>query len=403
MMSPAKSELPTLDALFWVAIFVCALFVTGCTPIQPLENSRLQLKLPTAKMTADAVEMEIAVANISTNRLGDFEAVYNESDCMQCPLETRRRLDADGFRVSVISSGSPTALQELLKPTDIAPDRFDAFKQELASRGLLGKKSHLKLHRQIQKKDGEEYLIEISDLHPEATLPLASSAGTTDPVTVQNAQACFRMTTWPQSDGKVRLEFVPEIHHGASRSRFGIANRQFAFEDRRSIITIDALQFEITVASGETIMIAATQHSTGLADLFFTPPIVITESAELGADQLADVLGDTSSVTDDQLLKYFPALKEIAKQSTKLPDDDSTDAESAEDQIAAFDELSDAIAESQDDAPSLPATPIVADRPTSPAADPSQRFLLVRIRKTQMDDRFDTSLQLEKLSSTTLD
>ena len=402
-MPPAKLDLQALDALMLIAVFVGALVITGCTPIQPLENSRLQLKLPTAKMTADAVEMEVAVADISTNQLGDFETVYNESDCMQCPLDVRRRLDAEGFRVSVVSSASPTGLQELLKPTDVAPDRFDAFKQELASRGLLGKKSHLKLHRQIQKKDGEEYLIEISDIHAQATILLPSSPGTSEPVTVQNAQACFRMTTWPQSDGKVRLEFVPEIHHGASRSRFGIANRQFAFEDRRSIVRIDALQFEITVASGETVMIAATKRLTGLADLFFTPPVVISDAADLDADAMAKKLVDGSNVSDDQLLKYFPALKQVAARSAELPDDGAADPESESDRIAAFDELSDAIAKAQDVPPNVPATPVTATRPEPPAADPTQRFLLVRIRKTQMDDRFDTSLQLEKLSTTTLD
>lgn len=281
------------------AILLAASWLTiacGCHKYSVNEKRSPGIVLPKSQMESDSVAVRVAIAEFDDQQKEDFESFIDTTD-QKLPYETRRRLDENGLRVSVVSNINSSQLQRLLTPQIPKREWLTQQELELEQAGKLEPVYRLVSQRHVEKKRGESFNVEVSPTRAQSSWEVFDEENELSD-DAELAQCQMRITSWPQPDGSVKVHFLPEVHHGQKVSRIGSVGQNFAVQQSRDVKSLRSLEFELTVRPGEAIVVAPTGGLERIGSLFFNA----------GDDvKLDEAIEDSFEVESS---KFFPMLEQ---------------------------------------------------------------------------------------------
>ncbi len=234
------------------AVFVVSL---GCTPWQTasLENRLLQ----PPRMSPDTIVLEMAMLDVA-----DAQPLWKELDEQHLPIETRRKLAAEGLRAGLLGSHLPDWINQ-----ELAKQARSLEWDEGSGEAVMHNKSR---QSRLQCRSGESREIELGGVRKELSLQRGCPDSPTEEI-FESAQCKLSLIAEPQGDGRVRLTITPEIHHGPLRHRWIGDDGAFRIDLAQQRQTYPDLGFTAKLAPGQTLVITASQDAKGLGrSLFLT-------------------------------------------------------------------------------------------------------------------------------------
>ncbi|MBN2476666.1 MAG: hypothetical protein JXB62_18795 [Pirellulales bacterium] len=217
-------------------------------------------------MSADSVVLEIFFARFP---FGDPEingTLWQEVDEQHFPVDLRQRLWRNGFRIGLIDGHVPTLLSRLLELEGKPSPGAGAGQTDLTD--TEPQPRVLRRHLQIRKgRRGEIVASGIYDQLP----VLLKEPGELCGQTYCQAQAMLALKSFPQQDGRVRVELVPELHHDEVRQTFVARQGMWRLEPGKPRRVFDELGVSATLAPGNMLVICSLPDLPGsLGHHFFT-------------------------------------------------------------------------------------------------------------------------------------
>lgn len=245
-----------LGVVICVAIGLCA----GCGKWSTTGKQSWQL--PHAKMSPDSVVLEVAIVRLPVEQGEVSTAFWSNVDEQLIPTEVRQRLERNGLRCGVLTGQLPEELQRLTAGTDSVA-RLAENDSPQASGELFGQ-------QRLQNRTGSRSKIVTSEIRDQRIV-LTPEQGRLTGQTFFHAQCLFSVKTFPQGDGQVRLELVPEIEHGQPKQRWVGQTHEgtFRLDTSAERAIFDHLRFEPKLAPGQSLIVSCTPHVKGLGRQFF--------------------------------------------------------------------------------------------------------------------------------------
>ena len=234
------------------------LAVSGCA-LWNREQPTEPPSLPAAKMSTDTVVLEIAFVRLSGDALAQQDDVWRQVDEQQLPAELRVRMQENGMRVGVVGSQLPPLLRKLLE------EKADP----LAVTGPATENTDVTAsQRQLQSRAGKRGVILAGSKREKLTL-LLQQQGQVTGQDFTDAQCLFAVKTFPQGDGRVRVELMPEIEHGQAKQRWKGQEGAFHVEASKDHKVLDTLKMDLMLSPGDVLVLSCTPDQKGLGKQFF--------------------------------------------------------------------------------------------------------------------------------------
>jgi hypothetical protein len=245
-------------------IFVGAILtLAGCSHFREPEPSEPS-SLPPVRSLSDTVGLEIVFLKLPVDGDSQIAPMWNEIDETHLPTDLRRSLSANGIRTGRFGSHMPAPLKQMV--------------DELVFPGAEGADPAVKvgagpIHtcRQLQSRTGQRSELLASEILPEIAVLRSNPEGQIVGNTYHNAQCVWALKTFPQGDGRVRLQLTPEVQYGEPRNRWvGQGTGIFRQVSGRSQKSFDDMQIDTHLTPGQTLVLSGTDQLTGLAQHFFS-------------------------------------------------------------------------------------------------------------------------------------
>lgn len=238
----------------------CALFKTP--PSQLFTKS---FKLPAIELPPDSIQLDVMYVErpVGDARLGDELWRYAD-EISVVDTDQRSVLRQNGFRVGVVGSNPPLALQCML-----------GLKSDFAYEPEAEKSKQLIGHRYILRSRGQQTIL-ASPVYPACTLEIPQGDESTHH-SFENAQCKYLVTAERLQDGWVQLDFVPQMYHGDERLRPGIGESG-SWENipGQRKATLYPQRFAVRLSVGEMAVLTAADDAKGrLGELFFRGPAAL--------------------------------------------------------------------------------------------------------------------------------
>ncbi len=216
-------------------------------------------KLPTGRMATDTVVLEIAFVRLSGDALLQQDDLWRQVDEQQLSADLRVRMRENGMRVGVVGSQLPPLLRKLLE------EKSDP----LAITGPgMDNGDVTASQRQLQSRAGKRGVI-LAGMKREQLTLLMHAQGQVTGQDFEDAQCLFAVKTFPQGDGRVRLELTPEIEHGQAKQRWKGQEGAFRVEASKDHKVLDLLKMDLLLAPGDVLVLSCTPDQIGLGKQFF--------------------------------------------------------------------------------------------------------------------------------------
>jgi hypothetical protein len=258
-----------LDSRIVLAALVS--LAAGCQTEQPKKASVLQ----STQMSPDAVALEILLVRLPPKSAELHRKVWGEVDEQHLPAELRQLLARNGFRAGVLGQ-MPSALADVLAMQDKAPAAGEPQKLGLAD--FEGPPRVMP--RLLQTRAGQRNEIVASGVYDDLPV-LLSEDGELCGRTFHEAQGIFALAAFPQADGRVRLELVPELHHDQSRPHVVGDQGMWRLECGRPKRVFDDLKIPALLTPGSILIVGCLPDRPGsLGHSFFTEDSGSAECAQ---------------------------------------------------------------------------------------------------------------------------
>lgn len=223
----------------------CALFNRNDDDIAA-ESVRDVVGRPPDRITRDTIQLEVLLLDRPENDPLLGRILWDDVDEIGAvELNVRERLNSNGLRVGVAGSTLPQALQTLL---------------ESSRKGLTflpEDKRRLSNSPPIMLLAGTDTLVKTT---PPARRSINITGGRLNkPLELNDAVCAFRVKANRLQDGWARLEFTPEIHHGANRVRHQANDVGWEMRASQDIELLYDQRFEIMLNVGETAVVSCGQ------------------------------------------------------------------------------------------------------------------------------------------------
>ncbi|MDZ4687539.1 MAG: hypothetical protein SH850_20910 [Planctomycetaceae bacterium] len=249
---------PIIGLRMAVVVAACATLVTaGCTffPAADLSlavNSSRPV-LPPIKPPNDAVQLQIVFVERPCDDTLINQLIWQQVDQVGAlSPEARMMLHDHGFRVGQCGAQPPPAVQTLL-----------GLSVELVDENVAGE--HLMRGRRLGLRSGQDTEILTVDSHRDCTVRYLTT-GQEEIVEYEQARSVLRLRPVRVQDGWVRVEFTPEIHHGAAQMRHTPTEEGWALKGGQKTDVRQSLKFSVTLNTGELAIISGDptrDHSPG--------------------------------------------------------------------------------------------------------------------------------------------
>lgn len=252
----------------WVSI-LCALALLGlaggcANKITPTGKSPLS----SPGLAADSVAMEITTLRFPLNDPELNGPLWSEIDEQQWPIELRKQLTDNGFRIGVLGSRLPSRLEELLKrEVSSTPTKTEASMVDLSSESVVkGRFLQMRAGRPTHFIcTGEQVR------HPELSILMRGNNGEVHGQTYSKVMGFLAIRATPEGDGRVKVELIPSIEHGDPQRQYDPSEGMLRMEIRPNQEKYDSLRTESKLSSGQMLVVTAVPDRPGsLGYHFFT-------------------------------------------------------------------------------------------------------------------------------------
>jgi hypothetical protein len=222
--------------------------------------------LAPARMSPDSVGLEMFWVRFPFGDPAANEDLWKEIDEHPISPDTRERLARNGFRAGVLGSQLPIELSKLMELSD---------KTASAGEGNVVKVEDMQtkprvMRRYLQIRAGQPGQIIASSIYPDLTV-LLSRSGQISGQNYAQAQGIFAIKSFPQPDGRVRLELVPELHYGQPVSRYLGTQGVIHLEANKPKQPYDELTVAADLQPGSMLVLGCLSNRPGsLGHHFFT-------------------------------------------------------------------------------------------------------------------------------------
>ncbi len=246
-------------------IWAGAVLLGGCTSLTP-QTAQSPLRRP--QMSPDSVVLDVLFVRCP---LGDPEInmlLWSEADEQQFPPVLRQQLAQNGFRAGIVSGQIPAPLAKLAKLGDASATSGGDW-QTITPDEMENEPTVVGHH--LPARAGGRNDVVVSEVYPELPV-LTYEGGVAGGSRYPNAQGLFVMKAFPQSDGRVRLDLVPELQYGAIHQQY-IANDNGVMQiksDKHHRV-FDSLTVSTVLSPGQLLVITSIPTRPGsLGHQFFT-------------------------------------------------------------------------------------------------------------------------------------
>lgn len=247
MPSSSGRIVPLLPAVFILALAGCAApAMEGGSPLRR------------AQMSPDSCVLEVFFVRFPFGDPEVNDRLWREVDEQQFPVGLRRRLARNGFRIGLLGGQVPVTLARLLELKDKAPPPGTPSQVNVAE--LDSDPRVVGWHLQVRSDRRKE--IVTSAVHDRLTV-LLSEPGQLTGQTYSQAQAVLGLRTRPLGDGRVRLELVPELHHGDVRRRYVGQQGMLRLEAGKPRRVFEEMAFSATLAPGDMLLLSSLPNRPG--------------------------------------------------------------------------------------------------------------------------------------------
>ena len=382
--------MPTKISKHFGLIF-CALWLAtcGCESFRQSQEAYQPPTLPNNRIALDTVGLEIGIAQLDTSQTEAINRFWRALDQQELSLETRQQLDRHGLRAAVMSQRPPSDFASLVNPREVVLEELDGFQKQLYLNGKLKATDRMLVHDRILNRQGQTHSIPTSQAHPSLSWTIETPATrnsreTANEESANNVRGEFTIRTYPQGDGSVRVVVQPQIHHGDVTQKYGATAHGYKFNHSQTVVAPETLEFDVSLRSGESLVIGPTAEVTRLGQLFF---------GEIDPSQ-----DESLTAAADELLAQASSNVDPESEQDRLPDPElslpklSIDESKFDSIIGALD--IDDIDDSLRKAMGVTLQPATREKPK-----PLHRLLMIRVVHTQLDDLFDRQVVTDPLST----
>lgn len=233
--------------------------VAGCAAIPPAGKS----PLAPARMSADSVALDIFFVRFPYGNEDINDRLWDQVDEQHFPAGLRRQLAQNGFRIGLVGEAVPVKLCQLLELNG-APSAVKG--HETVVTNLAEDPRVVRRHLQLRANQRSEIIA--SSVYEELPV-LTCESGEVSGRSYPKAQGLLVIKSYPQPDGRVRLEVTPELHYGEFRQRYVGSHGVVRLETARSRRTFDNLGVSATLAPGNMILMSSLPNRQGSLGYYF--------------------------------------------------------------------------------------------------------------------------------------
>lgn len=223
--------------------------LAGCSTSRP-ERTTSWMQQLNGPSGSDVVHLDVALLEVPLSDVYVSEGLWEVADEQVVPMESKAMLEDNGFRVGQIGGLPPVGLQERLtsERSCVNPRRLQ-LRSGKATTLALGPTAG-RLQFQL-RQDGEE-----------------------TPMALEQAQSSLAVVPSLTREGRVRLQFTPQVKHGETSLNFKPASDRsgWTLQEQRPEETFAALRWEVTLSPNEYIVVGAADHPTSLGHQSFIRP-----------------------------------------------------------------------------------------------------------------------------------
>jgi hypothetical protein len=177
----------------------------------------------------------------------------------------RQRLAQNGLRAGIVGPHLPDALAALLKVTD---EQISADERSLVP---VDDEPGITL-RVLQPLPGKRHDLNISQTFDQMSL-LRCTDGQVAGKTYYKAIGRLTLRVFPDSDARVRIELMPELHHGEFKNHVSGGNGMLMWKQDRQREIFSDLKLSATLTPGQMFVITCQSDKPGsIGHYFFTQP-----------------------------------------------------------------------------------------------------------------------------------
>ena len=248
-----------------LVLLLAVLAMAGCTA--PLHTGKSPLR--PAQMSPDSVVLELFFVRFPFGDPTVNDKLWEEIDEQSFPVELRERLARNGFRVGLVCGQMPMELSKLLELGDKPAPSGEAAETKVED---LEAQPRV-LRRHLPLRAGHRGEIIASGVY--AQLPvLVCESGHVGGQTYNQAQGIFAVKSFPQPDGRVRLELVPEVHHDQPRQRWVGNPGMIRFDTSRPKRVFDDMTLATDLSPGSMLVLSSLPNREGsVGHHFFTEKV----------------------------------------------------------------------------------------------------------------------------------
>ena len=233
--------------------------LTGCAQwTEPAAENPL---FPTTRMSPRTVVLEICTIRLQAEDRADAAEIWTEVDEQHLPVGLGRHLAHNGIRCGLFGTRLPAAVNRLLDQPG-QPVESDLMQPVPIDFPTLVTK------RRLHSRAGQAAKIICSSVRDRMAV-LIQEDGRVGGETFRDAQCLFVLKTYPQGDGRVRIQLTPEIHHGQPRQQISSEYGAMFVVASRLRRAYETLLTETMLSPGETLLFSCTPEVKGLGSHFF--------------------------------------------------------------------------------------------------------------------------------------
>lgn len=236
---------------------------------EPGEQKLNGLRLGTLRAPTDGVAVLVAVVTLRPEQREQVEPLWREWDSQAIGLVQRRVWDENGLRVAVAPNQLPGPLIRVLESeAESASGVIEQPRMKAESPlGLEGDQTAWRL----TLREGQPKLIGLTPVYPEASWTIRAGSELTAGVGEQ-VTGLVQLAGLQQGDGTVRLTLRPLLRYGKAMTRVGVLDSSLAFQTSQTESWLDALRLDLSLQSGQTLVLGRAAVSAELGELLFGTP-----------------------------------------------------------------------------------------------------------------------------------
>jgi hypothetical protein len=254
------------------------------------------------------VVLEIYSARFTFNDPQYNHKLWEQVDEQPLAPEVRRAMLDYGLRAGILQGQIPSELEALLngaadasaKPAQKSPTASQSLEEVVVD---LEDESPVR-RRVLQLRAAKRAEIQTSSVYDSLPL-LENDGGQVRGKPYANGQGVLSVKSFPQPDGRVRLDLLPELHHGEPKINYVGHQGIIRLETGRAKKAFDQLALSATLSPGEMLLVTSLPQRPGsLGHYFFTEQRAGALEQKLLIIRLAqtqhdDLFGDKIVVPDE--------------------------------------------------------------------------------------------------------